>query len=113
MTDRDPLPRTGDDMDLPAGKTCADCVHCGHCTAMFGHIPADESCDWSPSRFTPKRVEQSDSGRRYHVNVVRDSTGEKTYMTRTPVTHHEGCVLLSKLTDYPWRRKLLEEVTNG
>lgn len=38
-------------MDLPAGMTCADCVHCSRCTAMFGHIPEDETCDWSPSRF--------------------------------------------------------------
>lgn len=51
MADRNPYRRTGDDMDLPEGKTCGDCVHCSRCTAMFGHIPADESCDWSPSRF--------------------------------------------------------------
>ncbi|WP_254170981.1 hypothetical protein [Pseudomonas putida] len=38
-------------MNLPEGKTCGDCVHCRRCTTMFGHIPADESCDWSPSRF--------------------------------------------------------------
>lgn len=57
MTERAPLPRTGDDMDLPAGKTCGDCAHCRRCTLMFGHIPSDESCDWSPSRFTPKRTE--------------------------------------------------------
>nr|WP_256836304.1 hypothetical protein [Pseudomonas oleovorans] len=113
MAERNPLPRGGDDMDLPAGKTCADCAHCRRCTTMFGHIPADESCDWSPSRFTQKRAEVASAERRYHVTVVRDSTGEKTYMTRTPVTHSEGCVLLSKLTDYPWRRKLLEEVANG
>lgn len=98
-------------MDLPAGKTCADCTHCRRCTVMFGHIPADESCDWSPSRFTQRRVDVASAERSYHVIVVRDSTGEKTYMTRTPVTHDEGCVLLSKLTDYPWRRKCLEEVS--
>lgn len=40
-------------MDLPAGMTCADCAHCRRCTMMFGHIPADEVCDWEPSRFTP------------------------------------------------------------
>lgn len=51
MADRLPYGRTGDDMDLPEGKTCGDCVHCGRCTSIFGHIPADESCDWSPSRF--------------------------------------------------------------
>lgn len=38
-------------MDLPSGRTCADCVHCRRCCTMFGHIPEDESCDWSPSRF--------------------------------------------------------------
>jgi hypothetical protein len=52
--DREPYRRNEakpDDMDLPAGKTCGDCVYCRRCTLMFGHIPADESCDWSPSRF--------------------------------------------------------------
>lgn len=38
-------------MDLPDDKTCADCQHCRRCCAMFGHIPADEVCDWYPSRF--------------------------------------------------------------
>ncbi|WP_219097718.1 hypothetical protein [Pseudomonas sp. UMAB-40] len=54
--ERAPYQRQGDDMDLPAGKTCADCVHCRRCTMMFGHIPEDESCDWAPSRFTPKAI---------------------------------------------------------
>jgi hypothetical protein len=44
-------------MNLPDGKTCADCVHCRRCTLMFGHIPEDEVCDWAPSRFFPKPVE--------------------------------------------------------
>ncbi|RMO77244.1 hypothetical protein ALQ35_100237 [Pseudomonas fluorescens] len=51
---RAPYPRSADNadqMNLPEGKTCGDCVHCKRCTAMFSHIPADESCDWSPSRF--------------------------------------------------------------
>lgn len=51
MVERKPYGRTGDEMDLPEGKTCGDCVHCRRCTAMFGHIPADESCDWSPARY--------------------------------------------------------------
>lgn len=38
-------------MELPAGKTCADCAHCKRCCSIFGHIPADEVCDWYPSRF--------------------------------------------------------------
>jgi hypothetical protein len=40
-----------DGMSLPAGKTCGDCVHIHRCQAIFGHIPADEVCDWAPSRF--------------------------------------------------------------
>lgn len=51
MADRQPYGRYGDDMDLPPGKTCADCVHCRRCTLIFGHIPEDERCDWAPSRF--------------------------------------------------------------
>lgn len=51
MAEREPYKRAGNEMDLPAGKTCGDCVHCRRCTLMFGHIPADEACDWSPSRF--------------------------------------------------------------
>ena len=52
---REPLRRMANDeyqMNLPEGKTCGDCVHSARCTAMFGHIPADEACDWSPSRFS-------------------------------------------------------------
>ncbi len=48
---RAPYPRTGDDMDLPPGKTCGDCVHMDRCQKIYGHIPEDESCDWSPSMF--------------------------------------------------------------
>lgn len=48
-------PGNSDKMNLPDGKTCADCAHCRRCTLMFGHIPEDEVCDWAPSRFTPKR----------------------------------------------------------
>ncbi len=51
---RKPYPRAvvdNEQMNLPEGMTCGDCVHCNRCTMMFGHIPADEVCDWSPSRF--------------------------------------------------------------
>lgn len=59
---RGPYRRTGDDMDLPPGKTCGDCVHCKRCTAMFGHIPEDESCDWSPSRFCEQQPTSHGAG---------------------------------------------------
>lgn len=41
-------------MVLPEGKTCGDCLHFTRCSAMFGHIAADEVCDWAPSRFSPQ-----------------------------------------------------------
>ena len=59
---REPLRRAANDedkMNLPEGKTCGDCVHCRRCTMMFGHIPADEVCDWSPSRFHPAETAPS------------------------------------------------------
>lgn len=43
-----------DKMSLPEGKTCGDCGHERRCCGMFGHIPADEVCDWAPSRFQEK-----------------------------------------------------------
>jgi len=58
---RDPLRRSASDedqMNLPEGMTCGDCVHCRRCTSMFGHIPTDESCDWSPSRFREAKLEK-------------------------------------------------------
>lgn len=51
-TDRKPWLRPHDPtMDLPTGKTCGDCSHFTSCNLMWGHIAADEVCDWSPSRF--------------------------------------------------------------
>ena len=53
-TEREPYRRVPDDadrMNLPEGMTCGDCVHSRRCTMMYGHIPADEVCDWAPSRF--------------------------------------------------------------
>lgn len=40
-------------MQLPAGKTCGDCVHVKRCVAIFGHKPADTYCDFFPRRFLP------------------------------------------------------------
>lgn len=47
--------------------------------------------------------------RQYHVVVINEKTGKKVYMTSSPVTHSEGCTILSKLTKYEWRRNQLEE----
>lgn len=53
--------------------------------------------------------------RMYHVVVIvtdpkMKNCGETVFMTRTPVTHEHGCIILSKLTRYPWRRETLIEV---
>jgi hypothetical protein len=46
-------------MRLPAGKTCGDCAHVRKCVAMFGHVPADTSCDFYPSRFRPAVAQEA------------------------------------------------------
>ncbi len=47
--------------------------------------------------------------RLYHVIVVNERTGSKTYFSTSPVTHEQGCAWLAKITNYKWRRKQLEE----
>lgn len=39
-------------MQIPGGKTCADCVHAERCIGMFGATPEDTSCGWEPIRFS-------------------------------------------------------------
>ena len=58
-SERAAMKRAGDDMDLPAGKTCADCYHFKRCNAIYGHIAADEVCDWAPSRFVQRAIEKA------------------------------------------------------
>lgn len=38
-------------LNLPDGKTCADCVHTARCVAIFGALPTDKRCDFYPVRF--------------------------------------------------------------
>lgn len=85
MADRPPYGRTGDDMDLSEGKTCGDCVHCRRCTAMFGHIPADESCDWSPSRFRPAATDAAP----ITLATVKPPRDLRTRLR--PDTEHKDC----------------------
>ena len=48
------------EMRLPPDKTCGHCAHTRRCVALFGHTPADTSCDFHPSRYrvrsTPEQV---------------------------------------------------------
>lgn len=38
-------------MNLPNGKTCADCVHAECCMKKFGATPEKTSCGWEPIIF--------------------------------------------------------------
>jgi hypothetical protein len=44
-----------DGMPLPPGKTCKDCVHFSRCEWLISCEPGNETCDWSPSRFRPRK----------------------------------------------------------
>lgn len=47
-----PEPNYSEQMKLPEGKTCADCVHADRCEALFGAVRRGfTSCDFWPSRF--------------------------------------------------------------
>lgn len=48
--------------------------------------------------------------RMFDVVVKNEETGKVVKMNGAPVLHSEGCVMLSKITNYPWRRKFLVEV---
>jgi hypothetical protein len=45
---------TENDMQLPAGKTCADCRFFSFCVKLFGCDAQNTTCDWAPSRFKPR-----------------------------------------------------------
>lgn len=55
--------------------------------------------------------------RTYHAVAINETTGRKTYMTATPVTHREGCTILSKIPREGKARKSvryqLEEVSKA
>lgn len=48
--------------------------------------------------------------RRYRVIWVRDDRGTRGVLAPGPFTHQEACTVLGKVTKYPWRRELLEEI---
>lgn len=48
-----------DKMSLPTGKTCGDCGHFARCKWLIGCNPANEVCDWSPSRFRAAVIKEA------------------------------------------------------
>lgn len=52
MSDEHQHRRNGrEDMDLPPGRTCADCTHVERCRWLISVDETNTHCDWSPSRF--------------------------------------------------------------
>lgn len=43
-----------DEMRLPDGRTCRQCVHFARCTFLIGVHPDSTVCDWHPSQFAEK-----------------------------------------------------------
>ncbi len=41
-------------MELPKGKTCADCIHVRRCTLMFGAEAGNDYCGFHPRKFREK-----------------------------------------------------------
>jgi hypothetical protein len=51
---------TIDDMALPAGKTCGDCIGWARCKAFIGSLkPTNTRCDWAPSAFRDREASGS------------------------------------------------------
>ena len=48
-------PADPDQMDLPVGYTCGDCIHIQKCKTIYGRIETDSRCDWWPSKFKPAK----------------------------------------------------------
>ncbi len=57
-----------------------------------------------------RRYGRSDSGRRYRVIWVRDDRRTRGVLAPGPFTHAEAVTVLSKVTKYPWRRVMVEEI---
>lgn len=43
-------------MELPKGKTCADCLFIVHCKRIYGVKTENTSCDFFPRRFKSRAV---------------------------------------------------------
>jgi hypothetical protein len=61
-----------EDMKLPGGKTCKDCLHYRKCARLVGVGPNWKSCDWSPSRFKLNML----AGRTITIKAERRDGGE-------------------------------------
>jgi hypothetical protein len=51
MSNAETAPDAPDDMLLPDGYTCRDCLHVARCRWLISVDEDNVACDWSPSRF--------------------------------------------------------------
>jgi len=45
----------------------------------------------------------------FHVVIINERTGLEVRVSSSPLTHHEGCVFLSKLMSRPHLRNCLQD----
>ncbi len=57
MTNEEILKHTDEDMKLPAGKTCADCMRFEGCKKFIQCKGTNQWCDWAPSVFIEKKIQ--------------------------------------------------------
>ena len=90
--------------DLLVGRPL--CGVCGSCTPVAAY--GSYVCANAEKEAREEQLE----ARRFHVVSVNDKTGERIRLTATPVTHREGCTILSKFGPHPSPhvRRKLEEV---
>ena len=50
--------------------------------------------------------------RLYKIECENTKTGDRYDMGFAPCSHETACILLSKITAYPWRRVYLVEIRN-
>lgn len=65
-----------DDMRLPEGKTCADCVRFPGCKSFIGITGLETSCDWAPSYFVQRRVRLTPESNIEHLQQAEDDITE-------------------------------------
>lgn len=57
---------------------------------------------WKASGYVAVRI--------YHIEVVNEKTGRRVTVTGYPMPHAQCMTMISKMTQYPWRRIQVVEV---
>jgi hypothetical protein len=77
-------------------------------------ISRDGELVWGPKKVGNRNpLKHSSDERLYRVIWVRDDKGTRGVLAPGPFTHREAVTVMSKITKYPWRRVLVEEIQNN